>query len=131
MRRGRSGSGQVCQEDVTMRRVLRLCVVATVLLSSGIVAAPAGAHAAPTPGPCQDGTLPSGALSRICIPSTGWNGDLVVWAHGYVDATQPITFYHLDLPGGLYLPALVQSLGYAFATTSYRKNGLAVLEGVD
>jgi pimeloyl-ACP methyl ester carboxylesterase len=27
------------------------------------------------------------------------------------------------------LPTLVQQLGYAFATTSYRKNGLAILEG--
>ncbi len=30
----------------------------------------------------------------------------------------------------MYLPLLVQSLGYAFATTSYRQNGLAILEGL-
>lgn len=29
------------------------------------------------------------------------------------------------------MPALVQSLGYAFATTSYRQNGLAILEGAE
>ena len=34
-------------------------------------------------------------------------------------------------PDGASLPQLVQSLGYAFATTTYRKNGLAILEGVD
>ena len=27
------------------------------------------------PGLCHDGALPSGALSRICVPKTGWNGD--------------------------------------------------------
>ena len=42
----------------------------------------------------------------------------------------PLGFYQLTTPDGLYLPLLVQSLGYAFATTSYRQNGLAILEGV-
>lgn len=66
----------------------------------------------------------------ICIPATGWNGDLVVWGHGYVNYNQPLGFYNLYF-GNVYLPTLVQQLGYAFATTSYRKNGLAILEGVD
>jgi pimeloyl-ACP methyl ester carboxylesterase len=35
------------------------------------------------------------------------------------------------MPDGTPLPVLLQSLGYAFATTSYRQNGLAILEGVD
>jgi pimeloyl-ACP methyl ester carboxylesterase len=48
-----------------------------------------------------------------------------------VDFDQPLDFYHLTLPDGTPLPLLVQSLGFAFATTSYRRNGLAILEGVD
>ena len=92
---------------------------------------PAWAEAAIVPGPCQDGVLPSGALSRICIPSSGWNGSLVVFAHGYVAFNQPIAFYHLQLPDGTDLPSLVQSLGFAFATTSYRENGLAALDALD
>jgi pimeloyl-ACP methyl ester carboxylesterase len=93
--------------------------------------AQASPPAAPLPGPCVPGTLPGGGLSLICIPASGWNGDLVVFAHGYVAYNQPLDFYHLALPDGTSLPALVQGLGFAFATTSYRQNGLAILEGVE
>jgi pimeloyl-ACP methyl ester carboxylesterase len=54
-----------------------------------------------------------------------------VFAHGYVAPGLPLNFYHLTLPDGTFLPAVVQSLGYAFATTTYRQNGLAILEGVE
>ena len=85
-----------------MRSVLRLVLLAALLGGAAPVApvAPVAAQAAPVPGPCVDGTLPHGALSRICVPASGWNGDLVVWAHGYVDFTQPKAFYHLELPDG-------------------------------
>ncbi len=83
-----------------------------------------------TPGACVDGTLPSAALSRICVPASGWNGALLVYAHGYAAPTQPVA---IDDPafGGTPLSSTIQALGYAFATTSYRRNGLAILEGVD
>jgi pimeloyl-ACP methyl ester carboxylesterase len=89
---------------------------------------PAPAQA--TPGACVDGVLPSAALSRICVPSSGWNGALLVYAHGYVAPTLPVA---IDDPAfsGTPLSSTIQSLGYAFATTSYRRNGLAILEGVD
>jgi pimeloyl-ACP methyl ester carboxylesterase len=68
----------------------------------------------------------------MCLPASGWNGDLVVFAHGYIAFNQPLAFQNLTLPdGSTSLPTLVQSLGYAFATTSYRENGLAVLPGLD
>jgi pimeloyl-ACP methyl ester carboxylesterase len=111
-----------------MLRVRWLC--AAVLLA-GVVCLPSSVNAQiAVPGPCVEGTLPSGALSLTCIPSVGWNGELVVYAHGYVPANQPLGFHHLSLDG-TNLPALVQSFGFAFATTSYRQNGLAILEGVD
>jgi pimeloyl-ACP methyl ester carboxylesterase len=91
---------------------------------------PATARAQAAPGPCVTGVLPSRALSMICVPAAGWNGQLVVYAHGYVAPHLPLGFYQLTTPDGLPLPVLVQSLGYAFATTSYRQNGLAILEGV-
>ncbi len=91
---------------------------------------PARAYAA-IPGACTIGTLPSGAQSMICVPSSGWNGALVVLAHSYVAVTEPLTFADLSLPGGLSVPVVVQSLGYAFTTTTYRQNGLSILEGVD
>src|SRR6185503_13879897 len=93
-------------------------------------AAPAQA-ATPVPGACVDGVLPGGALSRICVPASGWNGDLVVFGHGYIAFNQPLDFQHLVTPDGASVPDLIQSLGFAFATTSYRRNGLAILEGAD
>lgn len=115
---------------------LRLFLLIVVLASGTLGVAPAAAApvavaATPVPGPCVPGSLPGGALSLICVPTDGWNGDLIVFAHGYVAFNEPLDFYNLALPDGTYLPALVQSLGFAFATTSYRRNGLAILEGVE
>jgi len=78
---------------------------------------------------CVDGTATSGALYRICFPAD-WNGELVIYAHGYVDASQPIAI-HDDAVGGQSISASVTGLGYGFATTSYRANGLVVPEAVD
>ena len=34
---------------------------------------------------CVEGTQMSGAVYRICMPTAlPWNGDLVLYAHGYV-----------------------------------------------
>lgn len=114
-----------------MRSRLNALLVGVFLLGTTLVPAAARAQPAITPGPCVPGTLPGGALSLICVPTAGWNGELVVFAHGYVAPGLPLDFYHLALADGTPLPVLVQSLGYAFATTSYRRNGLAILEGVD
>ena len=103
-------------------------LIVIVLASVCLLAAPARAA---TPGPCTTGMLPSGALSLICVPLAGWNGSLVVFAHGYVGFDQPLDFYHLTLPDGTNLLLLIQTFGFAFATTSYRQNGLAILEGAD
>jgi pimeloyl-ACP methyl ester carboxylesterase len=109
----------------------RLRALLTVLALMLFALAPTTARAQTAlPGPCVPGQLPQGALSLICVPSVGWNGDLVVFAHGYVPAAAPLGFYHLTV-GGVYLPDLVQSFGFAFATTSYRQNGLAILGGVE
>jgi pimeloyl-ACP methyl ester carboxylesterase len=115
-----------------MKTMLRLTVSLVALLLSIQVASPARAESPPqvraVPGECQEGVLPGGALSMFCVPARGWNGDLVVWAHGYVAFNEPLDFQHLEIDG-VYLPNLVQRLGYAFATTSYRVNGLAILQG--
>ena len=116
-----------------MLRTLRLALVLALLTAGGGPALTAHAQTTPplaVPGPCQQGTLPHGALWLVCVPAAGWNGDLVVWAHGYVAPNQPLGFYHLG-SDGTSLPDETQRLGYAFATTSYRQNGLAVLEGAD
>ena len=93
-------------------RIVFGAVVALALL----LPAAAGAQTV-IPGPCVDGDLPHGAKSRICVPDEGWNGQLVLYAHGYVDVYQPKGFYHLDF-GVVNLPVLVQSQGFACATTT-------------
>lgn len=112
---------------LTLKQLLSVIVV---LLAVGRVSAPitAAAQAAPIPQPCIDGTLPGGALSRFCVP-IGWNGQLVVFAHGYVPQGLPLSFTDTTLADGTSLPTVVQSLGFAFATTTYRQNGLAIVEG--
>jgi pimeloyl-ACP methyl ester carboxylesterase len=68
------------------------------------------------------------------MPDAGqWNGDLVLYAHGYVafNGSPGIPEDQLKLPDGTSVPGIINGLGFAFATTGYSKNGLAVLEGVD
>ena len=83
---------------------------------------------APTAG-CTDGVLEHGALYRICFPAT-WNGDLVLYAHGYVPAHRTIALPE-DVIGGQSISGTVNGLGYAFATTSYRANGLVAPEATE
>ncbi len=79
----------------------------------------------PVSAQCVETTFPGGEIYYICVPEN-WNGDLVVYAHGYVSIFEP-----LSLPGEIddILPAVV-SQGYAFATTSLKVNGLAIQSGI-
>ena len=56
---------------------------------------------------------------------------MLVYAHGYVSPDQPIAIPEdqLTLPDGTSLPGSFTALGYAFAVSSYRVNGLAAVEG--
>ena len=114
-----------------MSRRVRLILVTVVLLGS-LPAFPAMATGATST--CEGGTQLSGAVYRICMPERGaWNGDLVVYAHGYVAFNEPVEIPEdqLVLPDGTSIPEIVNRLGFAFATTSYSTNGLAVLEGIE
>jgi len=70
---------------------------------------------------CTTETLSTGEIYQICKPAN-WNGELVIYAHGYVVASEPLS---LPTEASSYGPLLV-SQGYAFATTSYSQNGLAI-----
>lgn len=111
-----------------MAFLIRAAVVLAVAVATW---SPVEARAQAVPGPCVPGLLPSGARSLICVPAQGWNGQLVVYAHGYVAPGLPLDFYQITTPDGTPIPLLVQAQGFAFATTSYRQNGLAILEGMD
>ena len=77
-----------------------------------------------------DGIQASGAIYRICVPNN-WNGDLIIYAHGYVSATEPVGIPEdqISIDGNSIID-LVNLLGYAFATTSYSSNGLAIQKGI-
>ena len=123
----RTWASNLTPREVTVRIVLKSFLAA---LSFGVVASSASAQA--IPGTCDEGVFNSGARWKTCVPLAGWNGNLIVYAHGYVfDVPKVGLDFHDTLPDGTSLATLTQGLGFAFATTSYRQNGLAILEGVD
>jgi pimeloyl-ACP methyl ester carboxylesterase len=113
-----------------MSRLFRFAIVLTVCLGSAL-AVPA--HAQIPVSECRDGNQDSGAFFRICMPNlVSWNGDLVVYAHGYVPPGEVtgIPEDQMRLSDGTYLPDLVTGQGFAFATTSYSDNGLVIRKGI-
>ncbi len=103
-----------------------------ITLAAGLLAHPVAARddeSTPlAPAACEpDGTQPSGAKYRICMPTfVQWNNDLFIYAHGYVAPNQP-----LAIPSEAnQIADALNFQGYAFATTSYSSNGLAVRQGL-
>lgn len=80
-----------------------------------------------------DGLQASGSIYRICLPPAAqYNGDLIIWAHGFQDAGTPVSIPEDQLNfGGIQLNEIVNLLGFGFATNSYSKTGLAVQQGMD
>lgn len=114
-----------------IRKIESILLVCALLLGGLGVIRVASAHAQSSCEP--DGLQAGGAVYRICMPPEGqWNGNLVLYAHGYVAFNQPIAIPEdqLTLPGGTSIPGMITGLGYGFATTSYRVNGLAVQPGI-
>lgn len=79
------------------------------------------------------GTQASGAQYVLYMPeSSCWNGDVVVYAHGYVQPGVPLGIPQDQLSiGSISLPGIINLLGYAFAASTFSKNGLAIVEGVN
>jgi len=73
--------------------------------------------------------LQHGALFRVCFPDQ-WNGDLVLYAHGYVAPKEPLSLPN-DSFEGQSISSTVTGLAYGYGTTSYRANGLVAPDGVD
>jgi pimeloyl-ACP methyl ester carboxylesterase len=71
-----------------------------------------------------------GEKTVICKPYL-WNGDLVVYAHGYVAPQEELELPtdELMIDDETFVPAILMGMGYAFATTSFSTNGYAVKEG--
>jgi pimeloyl-ACP methyl ester carboxylesterase len=104
---------------------VRVSAIAIALLL--LFSAPSSAQANCDP----DKTQGSGSIYRICMPpAAAYNGMLVIWAHGFQDAGTPVGIPEDQLClGEVCLPHLITSLGFAFATNSYSKTGLAIVHG--
>jgi pimeloyl-ACP methyl ester carboxylesterase len=77
---------------------------------------------------CTDGST-EGSLTRVCFPAD-WNGDLILYAHGYVRPDAPLAVPE-NVAGATPVEDLINALGYAYATSSYRANGLVADLAVD
>lgn len=115
-----------------MSRYVRIVLILALILIV-VPVLPVSAASTSLPDGCQWVNLQHGAIGYVCLPieSAGvpWNGDLVIFAHGYVaPGGKPIIPEDQLVLGGL--PGSVTSRGFAFAVTSYRTNGLAIKDGV-
>lgn len=83
---------------------------------------------APRTGAAQlQGTIGPGAIYALYRPDN-WNGELIVYAHGFIDPAAPIA-----LPTADQFPAVrdqLLGLGYGIAYTSFSENGFAVKDGM-
>jgi len=129
-----------------MNRFLRMLPVVFLLTVLVAPAAPALAGSAAQSEPpffyaCEEGMFAeTGASWVICMPERlglSWNGDLVIFVHGYVSPYPerapeiPLDQYKVKYgPGEVKVHDVINGMGYAFATTSFRTNGLAVKDGV-
>ena len=100
-------------------KMFRRILAAALLAGATLLPAAASAQPPipPIPG-CEAGQLPSGAFSLICVPPPSiWNGELVVFAHGYVPVNpllpvnQQLIFANLQLPDGTPLPQFAARAG--------------------
>lgn len=126
-----------------MKTAARVLIV--FILLAALVPAKGAAAQTPPALNCQTAALMLGATAEegtidgaiYCIlypPDAVWNHDVVMFAHGYMNILEPISIpweTQLVIDETTTLPGLVLNLGYAFAVTSYSKNGLAVLQGLN
>jgi pimeloyl-ACP methyl ester carboxylesterase len=73
-----------------------------------------------------DGVIGGTNVYALLVPDD-WNGELVVYAHGFVDAGEPLVLPNKDNVGEIR--DRIVSMGFAWAYCSYRENGLAVKDG--
>jgi hypothetical protein len=89
----------------------------------------------PTSGLYGPGQGASGLAQYVVVmpqPASCYNGDIILFAHGYVaPGSLPGTWLsQLALPDGTTLPGLLNSLGFGFAASSFSKDGLAIVQGI-
>lgn len=71
-----------------------------------------------------DGSTGPGSLYRLARPAN-WNGDLVIYAHGYTSPSQPVALP----PEGDQFIGMFGAQGFAVAFSSFSENGWDVKDG--
>lgn len=76
------------------------------------------------------GTIGGGSEYAMFVPDD-WNGDLVLYTHGYIPAAAPVGIASVEALGEhlAELRAFLLAYGFAIAYSSYSENGFNVKEG--
>ena len=110
------------------RRLPLALLVAALVLSPALPAAAQAPQPSQTFPGCNESTLSEQKI-LTCLPEA-WNHTLIVYAHGFVPPQQELALPIAELSrfniGGQSVVTFLLSQGFAFATTSYSKNGWAV-----
>jgi pimeloyl-ACP methyl ester carboxylesterase len=116
-----------------IRSLIKIVVVLSLLALNW----PMAAHSADPPAPppaidipagCTLGSLPADPQDQLiltCMPDD-FNGTLVVYAHGYVSPQEPLALPLEEIQNFVPIIEVVLNSGFAFATSSYSKNGYAI-----
>jgi hypothetical protein len=110
-----------------------LLIFALLLLPSYLAAQ--CASGTPVSGVYGPGQGASGLAQYVVVmpdPAICFNGDIILFAHGYVVPGSPAAAWlsQLALPDGTSIPGLLNSYGFGFAASSFSKDGLAIVQGI-
>lgn len=113
--------------------MFRFFILAAVLLPASLSAQCSSALvSAGVYGPAQGASGNAEYVVYLPQPSTCYNGQMILFAHGYVPQGAPANAWlsQLILADGTNLPALVNAQGFGFAASGFSKEGLAILQGI-
>lgn len=104
----------------SVRSFIRSAALIAVVSCGAIATASAQTH--------YEGAAGPGALYEIDVPAS-WNGDLVLYAHGIVEADLPVALPATQ-DGYNTLRSHLLAAGYAVAASSYSSNGWSLADAV-
>src|SRR3954469_23281410 len=112
------------EPSMPLSRSVRCAILRVVLLTAAFGSATAAAYAQAH----FEGATGPGSQFEIDVPAN-WNGDLVLYAHGIVQASVPVT-PPTTQDGYAVLRSHALAAGFAVAASSYSSNGWALADAV-
>lgn len=119
------------QKGGSMRKLVWFLAIVILSIPGSLYAAQCSS-AAPVAGLYAGADGPAQYVISMPSPANCYNGQMIFFAHGFVAPGSPANAWlsQLVLPDGTSIPGLVNSFGFGFAASSFSKDGLAILEGV-